>query len=136
MTKKLLYLIIFILFAGQLNAQMDSIVNYCNSFLKFPYISDGQQYRAILIEDEIAEFRMTFFGGATYRVVAASEPADASVIFTVYDKNRNKLFTNENYNYSTYWDFQFNSTVDCFIEAELPEGKPSGFVILFIGFKQ
>jgi len=135
--KKILFSIIFIttlIFSA--NAQLDSLIEYCNSYLQYPYISDGQQYRSILTQEEVAEFRMTFFGGATYRIVAASEPTDASVVFRLYDKNRNELFSNANYNYSTYWDFKFTSTVECFIEAELPQGKPSGFVIMFLGFKQ
>ncbi len=135
--KKFFYLIIaFILFSGSLNAQLDSIVNFCSTYIKYPYISDGQQYRALLTEGETAEFQMTFYGGAIYRIVAATEPNEKSVIFRLYDKNRNELFSNANYNYSTYWDFKFDSTVECLIEAELPKGKTSGFVIMFIGFKQ
>ncbi|MBN2663385.1 MAG: hypothetical protein JXR68_07020 [Bacteroidales bacterium] len=135
--KKILFSIIFVfIMANSAHAQIDSLISYCNAYLQYPYISDGQQYRSILTQGEVAEFRMTFFGGATYRIVAASEPADESVIFRLYDQNRNELFSNVNYNQSTYWDFKFTSTLECFIEAELPQGKPSGFVIMFIGFKQ
>ncbi len=135
--KKVLYiLIVLTLFSLKTHAQLDSIINFTTSFIKYPYISDGQQYRALLTEGQTAEFHMVFYGGATYRIVAASEPKKGSIIFRLYDKNRVELFSNENYNYSTYWDFYFESTVDCLIEAELPEGKQSGFVIMFLGFKQ
>ena len=136
MKKILVGLIFLTLFILNTNAQLDSLITYCTNYLHFPYLSDGQQYRVLLTEGETAEFRMTFYGGATYRVVAATEPRDASVIFRLYDVQYNELFSNINYNNSTYWDFNFASTVDCLIEAELPPGKKSGFVIMFLGFKQ
>ncbi|MBN2894104.1 MAG: hypothetical protein JXL97_19695 [Bacteroidales bacterium] len=134
--KKLLLLFIFFTIIFQANAQLDSVINFCTKHLPFPYISDGQQYRALVTAGETAEFRMTFYGGATYRVVTASEPKENSVIFRLYDVNYNELFSNVNFNNSTYWDFQFTSTVECLIEAELPPGKQSGFIIMFLGFKQ
>ena len=135
--KKLLYLLFFVsFFVVKSNAQLDSLINYCTGLLQYPYISDGQQYRALLTEGQTAEFSMTFYGNATYRIVAATEPNDGSVIFRLYDKNRNELFSNANFSNSTYWDFHFDSTIECFIEAELPENKKSGFVIMFLGFKQ
>lgn len=135
--KKILYILVLISFLSlKLNAQLDSIINFTTSFIGFPYISDGQQYRAMLTSDQTAEFHMVFYGGATYRIVAASEPKDASLIFRLYDKNRVELFSNENFKNSVYWDFYFESTVECLIEAQLPEGKVSGFVIMFLGFKQ
>ncbi|HDQ16226.1 MAG TPA: hypothetical protein ENN45_04125 [Bacteroidetes bacterium] len=118
------------------NAQLDSLINFCTGYLKFPYISDGQQYRALLTSGETAEFRLTFYGGATYRIVAATEPRESSVTFRLYDIYYNELFSNSKYGNSTYWDFKFNSTVDCYLQAELPPGKKSGFVIMFMGFKQ
>jgi len=136
MKKIYLLFILFSLFKIDANAQLDSLITYCSNHLQYPYMSDGQQYRAMLTSGETAQFNMTFYGGATYRIVAATEPKDASVIFRLYDKNQNELFSNSNYNNSTYWDFKFTSTVECYLEAELPDGKPSGFVIMFIGFKQ
>ena len=136
MKKIILSIIFFTIFSHNINAQLDSIITYCTNQLQFPYISDGQQYRALLTQGETAEFRMTFYGGATYRVVAASEPRDQSVIFRLYDIQYNELFSNTDYEYSSSWDFKFTSTVDCYIEAELPPERQSGFVIMFLGFKQ
>ncbi len=120
----------------QANAQLDSVIGFCSQYIKPPYISDGQQYRVFVTSDEVAEFKMTFYGGTTYRIVTASEPKENSVVFRLYDINYNELFSNENFNNSTYWDFEFTSTVDCFIEAELIDKKKSGFIIMFLGFKQ
>lgn len=134
MKKVILFVFIFLI-GKTAFSQLDTIVSYCNKFIKYPYISDGQQYRAILTKGQTAEFNVTFYGNATYRIVAATEPRDRSVIFRLYDKNKNELFSNVNFDNSTFWDFKFESTVNCTIEAELPDGKNSGFVIMFIAFK-
>lgn len=120
----------------QVKAQADTIMQICTSYLPSPYISDGQQYKALLSEDEVAEFKVTFFGGSTYRIAACSGLSAGSLIFTVYDKDRNELFSNRDYQNSPYWDFDFKSTVDCVIEAQLDNRvSSSGFAILLIGFK-
>lgn len=119
------------------NAQADTIMKACEQKLPFPYISDGQQYRALITEGEVAEFKATFYGKATYRIVACSGLSEGDLVFTLYDEQRNELFSNRNYQNSSYWDFQFTSTIDCIIEAELSSSGPtSGFALLLIGFKQ
>jgi len=123
--------------SGVVKAQEDSLLDFCSRHITLPYVSDGQQYKALLSEGEVAEFRVTFYGGSTYRIVACSGFTEGDLIFSLYDRNRNELFSNRDYNNSTYWDFNFESTVDCIIEAELsPQGPPSGFAIILIGFKQ
>jgi len=134
---KLLYFALIFLTFQSVKAQDESIINACNQKLPFPYISDGQQYRALINKGEIAEFRATFYGKSTYRIVACSGLEEGNLIFTLYDQNRNELFTNRNFKNSSYWDFQFTSTVDCIIEAQLDTKAPlSGFALLLIGFKQ
>ena len=118
------------------SAQADTIMNFCSQYLVYPYISDGQQYRALVIKGEVAEFRATFYGGATYRIVACSGVSEGELIFRLYDIERNEIFASSTYNNTQYWDFKFNSTIDCIIEAELaPNASNSGFALLLIGFK-
>jgi len=118
-------------------AQADTIINLCTQYLNPPYISDGQQYKALLTGDEIAEFHTTFYGGSTYRIVGCSGLSEGNLVFKVYDKERNLLFNNGDYENSPYWDFKFRSTIDCIIEAELDsKNLSSGFAIMLIGFKQ
>ncbi|OFX50263.1 MAG: hypothetical protein A2046_12135 [Bacteroidetes bacterium GWA2_30_7] len=118
-------------------AQSDTLVKICTKYLGSPYISDGQQYKALLNGDEIAEFHATFYGGSTYRIVGASGLNEGNLVFSVYDIERNLLFTNRNYQNTAFWDFKFNSTIDCIIEAELDaKNLDSGFALLLIGFKQ
>lgn len=116
--------------------QMDTIINFCKSYIKYPFISDGQVYRALLNQGEIAEFRFLFFGGTTYRIIGATAPTKNSIRYRLYDKKRNLLFDSSEQKDATYWDFKFTSTVECFLEAELPPNKQSGFVIFLLGFKQ
>ncbi len=136
-TLKLIIIFIFSLQISNLFAQADDLMNVCTKHLQYPYISDGQQYKALVKNQEIAEFQATFYGGSTYRIVACSGLADRNLIFTLYDSDHNQLYTNSEYKNSPYWDFKFESTVECFIEAQLdPEGPKSGFAIILIGFKQ
>ena len=119
------------------SSQADEIMGQCKKYMEHPFISDGQQYRALLNGDEVAEFRATFYGGSTYRIVACSGVAEGNIIFTVRDSERNILFSSRDHENTPYWDFSFKSTMDCIIEAELDtRTNSSGFAILLIGFKQ
>jgi hypothetical protein len=131
-------ILIFILgFIAKTEAQEDITLSLCDNYIKMPYVSDGQQYRALLNEDEVAEFRVTFYGGSSYRIASCSGKKDGQLIFTLYDKERNVLFSNRDYQNSPYWDFKFKGTVDCIIEAQLaPNAPKSGFAILQIGFEK
>lgn len=118
-------------------SQADTLIQICTQHLTPPFISDGQQYKALLNGDEIAEFHTTFYGGSTYRIVGCSGLSDGNLVFNIYDKERNLLFTNREHENSPYWDFKFVSTIDCIIEAELDsKNLASGFALMFIGFKQ
>lgn len=139
MKKYILLLVLFttVIISQKAMAQADTLLNFCASHLPSSYISDGQQYRTPISKDETAEFNVTFYGGTTYRVAACSGTSDGNLIFTVYDKNRNELFASAEHKNTPYWDFKFNSTVDCLIEAQLDDFAPeSGIAIILIGFKQ
>lgn len=126
-----------ILYTNRVNAQIDSLINHYSTFLKSPFVSDGQQYRAMITSDETAEFRATFYGGSTYRIIGFSNVYEQKIVYKVYDKERNILFSSADYDNPEFWDFQFKSTIDCIIEAELlTERQASGLVVLLIGFKQ
>jgi hypothetical protein len=136
--KHICILIVLHLFIAQLSfSQSDTLLRICARNMTGQYISDGQQYVSLLNGDEIAEFRATFFAGTTYRISACSGLSSGNLIFSVYDLQRNELYSNKNYKNSPYWDFKFTSTMECIIEAQLdPKGPSSGFAILLIGFKK
>ena len=101
------------------------------------FVSDGQSYRALLFDDQVAEFNTTFYGGSTYRIVAFAGMEKSQLQFTLYDQEGNALFTNEEYENSTHWDFKFNSTIEGRIEAKLdPAKQKSGCAVLLIGFER
>ncbi|MBS1583410.1 MAG: hypothetical protein JST66_14515 [Bacteroidetes bacterium] len=119
------------------HAQCDTIATLCEKHITTAYIPDGQFYRALLREDEVAEFNLTLFGGTTYRVAGCSGIGDGNLIFTVYDKDRNVLFSNKEYNNDPYWDLVVANTLDVTIEAQLDPSKAhSGCAVLLIGFKK
>jgi len=119
------------------NAHCDSIASLCRKNINAQYISDGQSYRALLVNQEVAEFNATFFGGSTYRIAACSGFSDGNLIFSIYDQDRNLLFTNSEHKNAPYWDFALKSTLNCTIEAQLnAAGGTSGCAVLLVGFKQ
>lgn len=126
-----------LLCTGGTFAQCDTIATLCEKNITAEYIPDGQFYRALLREDEVAEFDLTLFGGTTYRVAACSGTTDGNLIFSVYDKDRNLLFSNKEFNNDPYWDLVVANTLDVTINAELDPSKAnSGCAVLLIGFKK
>ncbi|HTA83165.1 MAG TPA: hypothetical protein VK783_09535 [Bacteroidia bacterium] len=143
MKKQIAFLVIFcaVMFSyTSANAQCDSIASSCAKRNLDPsFISDGQLYRALLVNaDETAEFHVTFYGGTIYRIAACSGMSDGNLMFTIYDSQRNLLFTNGQYQNAPYWDFSVKSTVDCIINAQLnpTTNAGSGCAVILIGFKQ
>ncbi len=136
-TTNLIFLAATLSFGSVANAQCDTIASVCEKHISATYIPDGQFYRALLREDEMAEFGLTLFGGTTYRVAACSGLSDGNLIFSVYDKDRNVLYTNKEFNNDPYWDLVIASTIDVTIEAQLDQTKAaSGCAVMLIGFKK
>lgn len=112
------------------------IAKFCENNMAENYVSDGQSYRALLVEEEVAEFRATFYGGNTYRLAGCSGNENGNLIFAIYDLDRRPIFTNQEFEYSGYWDFQVEHTFDCIIEAQLNlEKVESGCAVLLISFE-
>lgn len=110
----------------------------CKNILGKDFISDEQEYRAEFDSENKAYFHSTFFRNTTYRVVACFD--DSSVVkFTVTDHQKNMIFSNSDYNYTSSWDFFFENTVDCIITLELTKESVKtnkGTALLLIGFKK
>ncbi|PBQ30721.1 hypothetical protein CNR22_02680 [Sphingobacteriaceae bacterium] len=122
-----------------LKAQCDTIASMCAKHIISSFISDGQQYRSLLLNsEEYAEFHTTFFGETTYRIAACSGRSDGNLIFNIYDQDRHLLFSNHGQKNAPYWDFKVKSTVETIIEAQLDVNKNpgSGCAVILIGFKQ
>tara|TARA_R110002096_G_scaffold432341_4_gene649087 strand:- start:11408 stop:11830 length:423 start_codon:yes stop_codon:yes gene_type:complete len=118
------------------NAQCDTIATVCQNNFSKAYLSDGQDYRALLIEDQTAEFHLTLYGGSVYRFGGCSGLENGNLIFRLYDEERNELFSNAEQQMAPYWDFKVNSTLDIIVEANLNLEKiSSGCAVLLVGFK-
>lgn len=123
--------------SGKMMAQCDSTAHYAQKYISSNFISDGQSYRSLIYDDQVAEFYTTFYGGANYRIVSFSGMEKEQLIFSLYDQDDNLLFTNENHNNSPYWDFEFKSTISARIEARLDVLKQSsGCAVLLVGFER
>jgi hypothetical protein len=122
-----------------LPAQCDTIASMCNRHIVPAFISDGQQYRSLLLNsEEYSEFNTTFFGETTYRIAACSGTTDGNLIFNIYDEERNLLFSNKKVKNAPYWDFKVKNTINAIVEAQLDPAKNpgSGCAVILIGFKQ
>lgn len=130
-------LIAAMVFGTAAHAQCDTIASLCERNITAAYIPDGQLYRALLSGEETAEFNLTLFGGTTYRIAACSGTSDGNLVFSVFDKDRNLLFSNKEYNNDPYWDLVVANTLEVTINAELdPRRSTSGCAVLLIGFKK
>lgn len=138
-TKIFLYIILvsaLSLTVKSAKSQVEQLQNICSLYFSPEYISDGQEYFAALKPDQKVEFRTTFYGENTYRIVACTNLKKGDLVFTVFDTEKNLLFTNANYNYSQYWDFKFASSITCIIQVDVKNSKfIPGYVMLLIGYK-
>lgn len=142
--KKILGILLISLFVNSSFAQeCDSLSAICYEYLKTDkknnktFISDGQVYQAFVDVEQTAEFKVTLFGGSFYRIASTAGKRDNYVIFNVYDKDRNLLFTNEDYDNKPYWDFKIENTMDCYVEARIDiDKKVSGCIVVLLGFQR
>jgi hypothetical protein len=131
-----IFLIAFITIANLAFSQCNEVARSSQQYFGDKFISDGQTYRALLFEDQVAEFTTLFFGGATYRI-SANTGTDKGIIFNVLDEKRNVIFSSADYEKSPYWDFVVENTLNCTIEAHLdPAVQNSGCAVILIGFKE
>jgi hypothetical protein len=134
--KSTLTIFIFLLITGVSFGQCDDIASTSEANFTNDFISDGQTYRALLVDDQIAEFNTVFFGGTTYRISAATN-TQKGIVFNVLDQNRNILYSSADYENAAYWDIKVENTINCIIEAQLDQSiQNSGCAVLLIGFKQ
>lgn len=137
MKKFILFTTVFLGISFVSSAQCDTTAHYAQKYLKENFVPDGQSYRALLYDDQLAEFETTLFGNSIYRIVAFSGLEKEQLIFSLYDREDNLLFTNEEHKNSPYWDFEIESTLSVRLEAELDQTKQSsGCAVILIGFEK
>lgn len=128
--------ILLIVISLGISAQPIDFVSKCQDHFGNEFVSDGQQYRALLSGEQVAEFHTTFYQENKYRIVACGAKNNNTIVFNVYDKNRNLLYSNKDFDNTPYWDLYFSATTDCIIEARLDTNiQSSGIVYLLIGFE-
>jgi len=135
--RKSLYSLLVMLSSMAAFSQCDSTAYLAQRAMSAEFISDGQSYRALLFGDQLAEFETTFFGNSTYRISVLAGMEEEQLIFSMFDKENNKLFSNEEFQNAPYWDFEVESTLDIRLEAKLDKTKQSsGCAVLLIGFEK
>jgi len=136
----ILTLLVFIS-AMSLNAQ-------CKAFAKrtcLPelgsYTHDGNYHAAVLVEGEEAELFKTFYSDMDYRLSICGEETIPQVEFTVYDANRNVLYSSREANFVRTWDFRLEASqqlrIVIKVNAASNQGNTpaSGCVSIMFGFR-
>lgn len=142
MKKLVLLLAIGLITFTAKSQECDSLIGICHKYLAKSkngktFISDGQVYQAFVDAEQSAEFKVTFYGGSSYRIATTAGSKDNYVIFNVYDQERNLLFSSADYDNAPFWDFKIDNTLDCYVEAYLDiDKKVSGCLVLLIGFNK
>jgi hypothetical protein len=137
MNKRVLFIITLTFLLFHAHAQCDQATDLCKECIRNNYISDGQSYWALLNNTDVAEFQTTLFANNTYRIAACGGTAQASIIYKIFDQERNLLFSNQEKGNTQYWDFFIENTISVNVEAELDRQKSnSGCGVIVIGFKK
>jgi hypothetical protein len=135
--KPLFYTVLAMFISAATYAQCDSTAHLASRHLGKMYVSDGQQYRALIHDDQTAEFTTTFYSGHTYRVSAMGGFAEGQLLFSLYDIENNLIYTNEAHRNAPYWNFKVENTLTLRVEAKLDTAKQSsGCAVLLIGFER
>lgn len=134
---RLTFISLVVLFALPviINSQEEKLLDRCSEYFKSPFITTGQPLKAFLTGDEVAEFHTTLYEGSVYRLVACGNESDV-ILFSVFDKDHNLLFSSNEHVDVKYWDFKMKGSIECIIEARLNRKKAtSGIALLMLGFK-
>jgi hypothetical protein len=133
---KIVLCLAFLSFSFLAKAQCDKQADQCDIYLGAEFLSDGQEYRALLHGDQEAEFTSTLFGGNTYRIAACSGDKSGELIFNVKDSEGNVLFNSLDFGGAPFWDFVVENTLEVTISAHLDQNKKdSGCAVILIGFQ-
>jgi len=136
---KSIYIVLLIIVSTAFTSmdQDNTLMKECSKYLHSPFVSDGQEYKAELNSGESAEFHTTFYSGNHYRIAGVSNQDESQLIFSVFDHENRLLFTNKKYDTTPYWDFEFESTLNCSIKVQyISKKKKAASILLLIGFKE
>jgi len=129
-------------FTHNANAQCKTFAKETGRTSLKPFTHDGNYNAAVMMEGEEADLYKTFYSGSNYRIsVIASEPL-SKVIFSIYDENGKKLYTNEASNFKSTWDFNIKSTQQLHVIVKVPARTENqtdaqqGCVAILFGFKE
>ena len=114
-----------------LHAQCDKIADACSVELT-DFLSDGQYYRAQVVEGETATLKVAFYEGFTYRIVSCTDAKGAKIKYTLYDGSNAQVFSNSKVPDGTGWDLEVGATEEFTIKATL--GNAAGCIVFSVGY--
>ena len=105
------------------------------------YVHDGNYHAAVLVEGEEAELYKTFYSDMDYRLAICGEEKLPDIEFSVFDSNKNVLYSNKDSKYAKTWDFKLQSSQQLKLlirvtsKSKSGEIPASGCVSIMFGFK-
>lgn len=132
--------LIFLLLASVYSLAQDrwqlSLTETCETYMTDGFKSDGQFYQHTLNKGEVIESKIALMSGNTYRV-AVCGATSKKIEFTLVDIEGNVLFTNSDFDYAPYWDFEITHTIECKLMIENKDTSiDKEKTILLISYKQ
>lgn len=117
-----------------INAQ--SLDGKCEKYISSDFTIFEKDYKLEINSTEEATLHVTCYEDFIYRFVTCSNHSNEKLIFSIYDSEDNLLYTNENYSLTPYWDFKFNSTLECVVKIKKSSKIDTKSTIsLIIGYK-
>ncbi|MCA1762205.1 MAG: hypothetical protein ABR574_02510 [Cryomorphaceae bacterium] len=124
-----------------------SVFGQCRSFVKkncgdamAEYVPAENFSAAKLFPGDVAEVKMTFYGGEDYRLLICSPPILGELVFQISDTEGNLLFDNAEHEMANHFDFQPAGTQDFIVKVVVPSENssaidPQGCVAIISGKK-
>lgn len=126
-----------------------TVSSQCKNFVKKhcladldPFVYDGQLNSAILTEGDIAELLLTLYADQDYRILVCGQEILGKIEFSLFDTNRNLIFSNKDHDYITRWDFKSNTTQQLIVQVIIPKQESNnemlhnGCIAILKGFKE
>lgn len=115
--------------------------NTCRPVLE-DFIPNENFNSTMLVPGDVAELKLTFYGGQDYRLLVCGHPVLGELNFTVLDKKKNELYSKTDSEQNNYFDFRVESTQQFRVNVSVPlNDNPNnliheGCVSIMVGYKE
>lgn len=127
-----------------------TVHSQCRSFTKKKCLPQLEEYiqndnfnSAVLVPGDEAELLLTFYADKEYRLLVCSHPILGDLEFEVLDADENLIYSNEDKDDKSIFDFKVASTQQLIVRIMVPESESmnnslvhEGCVSIMVGSKE